>query len=101
LIKAKNIFPFLNKTIKLRKYKIKELNNFLNNYIFNFLNLNSILENYKNIFNIFIIKNLFIYFLKFYYIYIIIIKKFNNLFFLKNKNIFSIFLNKQLLLNKI
>ncbi len=101
IIKAKKIFPFLNKTIKLRKYKIKELNIFLNKYTENFLNLHLSLESYKNIFNIFIIKKISNYFLKLNIINILFFKNYYIFFYYKNYKNFNTFLNKQLLLNKI
>ncbi len=101
ILKAKKIFPFLNKTIKLRKYKIKELNIFLNIYIESFSNLNLCLENYKNIFNIFLLKKINFYFLKLKYIYILFLKNYYNFFIIKNNKIFYNFIYKQLFLNKI
>lgn len=101
LLKAKKIFPFLNKTIKLRKYKIKELNILLNKYTENFLNLHISLENYKNIFNIFIIKIINNYFLKIKYINILFLKN-NYIYFYNKNNInFNNFVNKQSILYKI
>jgi len=101
LLKAKKIFPFLNKTIKLRKYKIKELNILLNKYTENFLNLHISLENYKNIFNIYILKILNNYFLKLNNINILFLKNYYNYFYYINNKNFIIFVNKQLFLNKI
>jgi hypothetical protein len=101
LIKAKKIFPFLNRSIKLRKYKIKKINNFLNLYLNNFNFLNNYLKNNKIILDSLFLKNLNIYFLKLNFIYFIVLKNYNNFFLNKNNKLFSIFLNKQILINKI
>lgn len=101
LIKAKKIFPFLNRSIKLRKYKIKKINNFLNLYLNNFNFLNNYLKNNKIVLDSLFLKNLNIYFLKLNFIYFIILKNYNNFFLSKNNKLFSIFLNKQILINKI
>lgn len=101
LLKAKKIFPSLNKSIKLRKYKIKKINNFLFLYFNNFNFLNNYLKNNKIIFESLTLKNLNIYFLKLKIIYFLILKNYNNLFLLKNNKFFNNFLNKQLIINKI
>lgn len=101
LIKAKKIFPFLNRSIKLRKYKIKKINNFLNLYLNNFNFLNNYIKNNKIMLDSLFLKNINIYFIKLNFIYFLILKKYNNFFLSKNKKLFSIFLNKQILLNKI
>lgn len=101
LIKAKIIFPSLNKSLKLRKYKIKKINSFLNLYFNNLNILNDYLKYNKNIFEFFFIKNLFFYFLKLKIIYFLILKFYNKLFLKKNSKLFFSFLNKQILINKI
>lgn len=101
LLKAKKIFPSLNKSIKLRKYKIKKINNYLSLYFNNFNFLNSYLQNNKIIFESLTLKNLNIYFLKLKFIYFLILKNYNNSFLSKNSKIFTVFLNKQIFLNKI
>ncbi len=101
LLKAKKIFPSLNKSIKLRKYKIKKINNFLFLYFNNFNFLNNYLKNNKIIFESLTLKNLNIYFLKLKIIYFLILKNYNNLFLLKNNKFFNNFLNKQVIINKI
>lgn len=101
IIKAKKIFPFLNKTLKLRKYKIKELDIYLNFYINNFFSLNLTINNYKNIFNLIILKNLNFFFLKIYFSNILILKNFNYFFFIKNINNIEYFFKEQFFLNKV
>jgi|688.fasta_scaffold1015920_2 hypothetical protein len=101
LIKAKIIFPSINKSIKLRKYKIKKINNSLNLYFNNLNILNVYLQINKNIFEFLLIKNLFFYFLKLKIIYFLILKYYNNLFLKNNNKLFSNFLNKQILISKI
>lgn len=101
LLKAKKIFPSLNKSIKLRKYKIKKINNFLFLYFNNFNLLNNYLKNNKIIFESLTLNNLNNYFLKLKIIYFLILKNYNNLFLLKNNKFFNNFLNKQLIINKI
>lgn len=101
LLKAKKIFPSLNKSIKLRKYKIKKINNFLFLYFNNFNFLNDYLKNNKIIFESLTLKNLNVYFLKLKIIYFLILKNYNNSFLLKNNNFFNNFLNKQIIINKI
>lgn len=101
IIKAKKIFPFLNKTLKLRKYKIKELDIYLNFYINNFFSLNLTINNYKNIFNLIILKNLNFFFFKIYFSNILILKNFNYFFFIKNINNIEYFFKEQFFLNKV
>jgi hypothetical protein len=101
LLKAKKIFPSLNKSIKLRKYKIKKINNFLFLYFNNFNFLNNYLKNNKIIFESLTLKNLNVYFLKLKIIYFLILKNYNNSFLLKNNKFFNNFLNKQVIINKI
>ena len=101
LIKAKKIFPSINKSIKLRKYKVKKINNSLNFYFNNLNILNNYLKSNKTIFEFFALKNFYFYFLKLKIIYFLILKNYNNLFFKNNNKLFSLFLNKQIFLNKI
>lgn len=101
LIKAKKIFPFLNRSIKLRKYKIKKINTFLNLYLNKFNFLNNYFKNNKILIDSFYLKNLNIFFTKLNLIYFIILKKYNYFFFSKNNKLFFTFLNKQILINKI
>jgi len=101
LLKAKKIFPSLNKSIKLRKYKIKKINNFLFLYFNNFNFLNNYLKNNKIIFESLTLKNLNVYFFKLKIIYFLILKNYNNSFLLKNNKFFNNFLNKQVIINKI
>ena len=99
LIKAKKIFPFLNKSIKLRKYKIKKINNFLDLYLKNFNLLNNYLIKNKIILNFLFLKTFNIYFLKLNFLFFLIFKKYNFLFFFENNQIF--FIHNQILINKI
>ena len=101
LLKVKKIFPSLNKSIKLRKYKIKKINNFLFLYFNNFNFLNNYLKNNKIIFESLTLKNLNVYFFKLKIIYFLILKNYNNSFLLKNNKFFNNFLNKQVIINKI
>lgn len=101
LIKAKKIFPLINKSIKLRKYKIKKINNSLNLYFNNLNTLNNFLKYNKNIFEFLTLKNLNFYFLKLKIVYFLILKNYNNFFLKNNSKLFSLFLNKQILINKI
>lgn len=95
---GKFLFPLINKSIKLREYKLKKFDliifklNF--NFLINYINLNKNLINQFNfyILNIFLIKIKFLnnIKLKFYYL------KFNILF---SKKIFLNFLNKNFFIN--
>ena len=102
LIKAKKIFPFLNKSLKLKKFKIKKINNSINLNLFKFNFLNDYLKNKKNILNFCFLNKMNIYFFNLSLLYFFILKKYNNLFCsLNNKQISFSFLNKQILINKI
>ena len=101
IFKAKNIFPLLNKSIKLRKYKVKKIVIFLNSFSSKFNYLVIFFKNNENNLNTFYLQNLSSFLEKLDIFNLFVFKFYFSLFLNKNIKLVSNFLKVNLLLNEI
>lgn len=101
LFLSKNIFPFLNKSIKIRKYKIKKINIFLNFYGSNFSYLNLNLKNIKFFIDFFLFLNIKSLFSKLNFFIFLFFKHYNSIFIYNTNLVLKNKLNTFLFINKI